>query len=196
MALDGLVLANVVHELNHKLIGGRIDKIYQIEKEEILITIRNQGTAHKLLLTANSNYPRLHLSTLAKNTSTEPPMFCMLLRKHLGGGKLLNITQPDLERIVTFEVEATNELGDKEVKLLTIEIMGRHSNIILMKQDGTIIDSIKHISSDKSSVRELLPNRIYVRPPSQNKLNPLNLSEETFCNKLIHKDMPLSLIHI
>lgn len=191
MALDGLVLANVVHELNHKLIGGRIDKIYQIEKEEILITIRNQGTAHKLLLTANSNYPRLHLSTLAKNTSTEPPMFCMLLRKHLGGGKLLNITQPDLERIVTFEVEATNELGDKEVKLLTIEIMGRHSNIILMKQDGTIIDSIKHISSDKSSVRELLPNRIYVRPPSQDKLSPLNLSEETFCNKLIHKDMPL-----
>lgn len=115
----------------------------------------------------------------------------MLLRKHLGGGKLLNITQPDLERIVTLEIEATNELGDKEVKHLTIEIMGRHSNIILMKQNGTIIDSIKHISSDKSSVREILPNRIYVRPPNQDKLNPLSLSEETFCNKLMHKELPL-----
>lgn len=191
MALDGLVLANVVHELNTELIGGRIDKIHQIEKEDILITIRNQGNSYKLLLTANSNYPRLHLSTLAKNNNTEPPMFCMLLRKHLGGGKLLGITQPDMERIVTLSIEATNELGDKEVKLLTIEIMGRHSNIILMKQDGTIIDSIKHISSDKSSIREVLPNRTYSRPPSQDKLSPLHLTQKAFTAKLVEKDTAL-----
>lgn len=189
MALDGLVLANVVHELTKELIGGRIDKIYQIEKEDILITIRNQGSTYKLLLTANSNYPRLHLSNLAKNSAAEPPMFCMLLRKHLGGGKLLSITQPDMDRIVTLAVEATNELGDKETKFLTIEIMGRHSNIILTKQDGTIIDSIKHISSDKSSIREVLPNRTYVRPPSQDKLSPLHLSKEDFKTKLLSKEM-------
>ena len=191
MALDGLVLANVVHELTEELVGGRIDKIYQIEKEDILITIRNQGSTYKLLLTANSNYPRLHLSNLAKNSATEPPMFCMLLRKHLGGGKLLSITQPDMDRIVTLAVEATNELGDKETKFLTIEIMGRHSNIILTKQDGTIIDSIKHISSDESSIREVLPNRTYVRPPSQDKLNPLHLKKEDFKTKLLSKEMTL-----
>lgn len=191
MALDGLVLANVVHELTTELVGGRIDKIYQIEKEDILITIRNQGSTYKLLLTANSNYPRLHLSSLAKNSNAEPPMFCMLLRKHLGGGKLLSITQPNMERIVTLAIEATNELGDKETKLLTIEIMGRHSNIILMKQDGTIIDSIKHISSDKSSIREVLPNRTYVSPPSQDKISPLHLTEENFISKLLSKEMSI-----
>jgi len=191
MALDGLVLANVVHELNTNLIGGRIDKIYQIEKEDILITMRNQGTTYKLLLTANSNYPRVHLSTLAKNNNQEPPMFCMLLRKHLGGGKLLEIAQPDLERIVCFSFETTNELGDKEIKKLIIEIMGRHSNIILMREDGTIIDSIKHISLDKSSVREVLPNRAYVRPPSGDRLSPLGVDNVTFTTKLDSKEMPL-----
>ena len=191
MALDGLVLANVVHELKTNLIGGRIDKIYQTEKEDILITMRNQGTTYKLLLTANSNYPRLHLSTLTKNNNQEPPMFCMLLRKHLGGGKLLEIVQPDMERIVCLSFETTNELGDKEIKQLVIEIMGRHSNIILMRQDGTIIDSIKHISLDKSSVREVLPNRTYVRPPSGDKLNPLDVDAQTFITQVQNKEMPL-----
>lgn len=191
MALDGLVLANVVHELKTNLIGGRIDKIYQTEKEDILITMRNQGASYKLLLTANSNYPRLHLSTLTKNNNQEPPMFCMLLRKHLGGGKLIDITQPEMERIVCLSIEATNELGDKEMKQLVIEIMGRHSNIILMRQDGTIIDSIKHISLDKSSVREVLPNRTYTPPPSGDKQSPLDVDAQTFISKLQSKEMPL-----
>lgn len=191
MALDGLVLANIVNELKDTLIGGRIDKIYQIEKEDILLTIRNNSNTYKLLLTANSNYPRLHLSTLSKNPSQDPPMFCMLMRKHLGGGKLLHISQPDLERIVEFHIEATNELGDKETKKLIIEIMGRHSNIILTKEDHLILDSIKHISSDKSSVREILPNRVYQRPPSQGKLSPLHISETTFIEKLKTSDLPL-----
>lgn len=191
MALDGLVLNHLVHELSHELVGGRIDKIYQIEKEDILITMRNQGVSYKLLLTANSNYPRIHLSTLAKNNNQEPPMFCMLLRKHLGGGKLLDISQPDMERIVCLSIEATNELGDKEVKKLVIEIMGRHSNIILMKEDGMIIDSIKHISSDKSSVREVLPNRTYVRPPSGDKNSPLEASDTLFKEKMRSKELPI-----
>lgn len=191
MALDGLVLNQMVRELHHELVGGRIDKIYQIEKEDILITMRNQGSTYKLLLTANSNYPRIHLTTLAKNNNAEPPMFCMLLRKHLGGGKLLDITQPDMERIVCLSIEATNELGDKETKKLVIEIMGRHSNIILMKEDGTIIDSIKHITLDKSSVREILPNRTYTRPPNGDKLNPLEIDAASFKTHLIDKEQPV-----
>lgn len=191
MALDGLVLANVVSELSSQLIGGRIDKIYQTEKEDILLQIRNLGTSYKLLLTANSSYPRIHLAPLAKNSNDQPPMFCMLLRKHLGGGKILSIKQPSFERMVTLSIEATNELGDKEVKKLVIEIMGRHSNIILMKEDGMIIDSIKHISREKSSVREILPNRFYSLPPNSNKVDPLTLSKEDFISHLMQKELPL-----
>lgn len=191
MALDGIVLATLVEELKDTLVGGRIDKIYQIEKDELLVSVRNNGSAYKLLLTANSSYPRLHLSTLAKNNEAQPPMFCMMLRKHLGGGKILDIIQPDMERIVELHIEATNELGDKECKRLIIEIMGRHSNIILTKADGTILDSIKHISLDKSSVREILPNRTYVRPPSQNKHNPLDENLPHFIETLKGKDLPL-----
>ena len=191
MALDGIVLSNMAHELKGSLLGGRIDKIYQIEKEDILISVRNNSEAYKLLLTANSNYPRVHLTKLAKNSAGEPPMFCMLLRKHLGGGKILDIVQPELERILEFHIEATNELGDKETKKLIIEIMGRHSNIILTKMDDTILDSIKHISSDKSSVREILPNRLYVRPPNNEKISPLNISKEVFKSKLIESAKPL-----
>ncbi|WP_180270677.1 Rqc2 family fibronectin-binding protein [Sporanaerobium hydrogeniformans] len=191
MALDGIVLASLLHELRTALVGGRIDKIYQIEKEDLLVAVRNNSSTYKLLLTANSNYPRLHLTELAKNAATEPPMFCMMLRKHIGGGKILAITQPHFERIVELDIEATNEMGDKEVKKLIIEIMGRHSNIILTREEGTIIDSIKHISFDTSSVREVLPGRCYVYPPNQNKLNPLATTKEAFIEALKSKAVPL-----
>ena len=190
MAFDGIVLATLVQELKDTLVGGRIDKIYQIEKDELLLSVRNNSSAYKLLLAANSSYPRLHLSTLSKNNELQPPMFCMMLRKHLGGGRILDIVQPDFERIVELHIEATNELGDKENKRLIIEIMGRHSNIILTKADGTILDSIKHISLDKSSVREVLPNRTYVRPPSQNKRNPLHENVADFLKTLKEKELP------
>ena len=191
MALDGIVLATLVAELKTTLLGGRIDKIHQIEKDELLISIRNHSNVYKLLLTANSNYPRVHLSTLAKNSVSEPPMFCMMLRKHLGGGRIVDIVQPDFERIVELYIEATNELGDKENKKLIIEIMGRHSNIILTKADGTILDSIKHISLVQSSVREVLPNRTYIRPPSQNKLSPLACEQSSFIHTLRTKELPI-----
>lgn len=191
MALDGLVLSSIVSELRSKLLGGRIDKIHQTEKEDILLQLRSQGTAYKLLLTANSSYPRIHLTTLSKNNNDQPPMFCMLLRKHLGGGRLIAIEQPDFERIVMLSFEATNELGDKETKKLVIEIMGRHSNIILMKENGLIIDSIKHISLEKSSVREVLPNRTYMTPPNQDKKSPLHLNASDFTAHLRQKEQPL-----
>ncbi|MGL6173455.1 MAG: Rqc2 family fibronectin-binding protein, partial [Cellulosilyticaceae bacterium] len=191
MALDGIVLSNIVHELNDTLIGGRIDKIYQPEKDELLLSIRSNRVAYKLLLTANSNYPRLHLSQQAKQSPAEPPMFCMLLRKHISGGKIVSITQPLFERIVEIHIEATNELGDKEHKKLIIEIMGRHSNIILTKENYTILDSIKHISADKSSVRQVLPNKEYTYPPNQNKLNPITTDLKTFTQTLSALNVPL-----
>ena len=191
MALDGIVLSNIVHELNATLIGGRIDKIYQPEKDELLLSVWSNRTAYKLLLTANSNYPRLHLSDLAKNSPGEPPMFCMLLRKHILGGKIISITQPHFERIVEIHIEATNELGDKEEKKLIIEIMGRHSNIILTKENYNILDSIKHISADKSSLRQVLPNKQYVYPSNQTKLNPLTTTQEEFRTTLSLLDIPV-----
>lgn len=190
MALDGIVLSSIVSELNTALIGGRIDKIYQPEKDALLISVRNNRLASKVLLTANSSYPRIHLSELVKNASGEPPMFCMLLRKHILGGRIIALSQPNFERIVEITLEATNELGDKEIKKLIIEIMGRHSNIILTKEDNTIIDSIKHVSSDKSSLREVLPGRNYVYPTNQVKENPIKTTREIFDASLLPLTVP------
>ncbi|OOB79045.1 MAG: hypothetical protein ATN34_03090 [Epulopiscium sp. Nele67-Bin002] len=182
--MDGIILSNIIHELKLQLIGGKIEKIYQPQKEELLVTIRNNRKNYKLLLNANSQYPRLHLTNLSKNESNTPPMFCMLLRKHLIGGKIVDITQPNFERIAQFYIEAKNELGDKEDKVLILEIMGRHSNLILTKENGTILDSIKHISFDKSQVRQILPNNMYVYPPNQSKLNPLLTTREEFLSAI------------
>ncbi|ONI43052.1 hypothetical protein AN640_06885 [Candidatus Epulonipiscium fishelsonii] len=189
--LDGIVLSNIINELKQTLLGGRIDKIYQPEKEELLIAIRNNRTKHKLVLNAHSYYPRLNLSTLTENKSESPPMFCMLLRKHLIGGKIIDIFQPNFERIVEIDIEAVNELGDRENKKLILEIMGRHSNLIFTNEYYTIIDSIKHISYDKSSLRPILPNYKYVYPSNQNKLNPLSASKEEFIEQVKTKNIPL-----
>ena len=190
MALDGIVISNIVSELSDALIGGRIDKIYQPEKDELLLSVRNQKDAYKLFLTANSNYPRIHFTTRVKNSSQTPPMFCMLLRKHLSSGRIMSITQPHYDRIVEMEIEATNELGDRENKKLIIEMMGRHSNIILTKADGTIIDSIKHISSAQSSMREVLPGRTYFYPNNQVKLNPSALHLDSFITHIKAQSLP------
>ena len=191
MALDGIVISNIVSELSHALLGGRIDKIYQPEKDELLFSIRNQKDAYKLFLTANSSYPRIHFTTRVKNSSQTPPMFCMLLRKHLSSGRIMSITQPHYDRIVEIEIEAMNELGDRENKKLIIEMMGRHSNIILTKSDGTIIDSIKHISSTQSSMREVLPGRPYFYPNNQVKLNPSELDHESFMMHMRLQNLPV-----
>ena len=191
MALDGIVISNIVSELSDALIGGRIDKIHQPEKDELLISIRSQKDTYKLFLTANSNYPRIHFTTRVKNSSLTPPMFCMLLRKHLSSGRIMSITQPDYDRIVQIEIEATNELGDRENKKLIIEMMGRHSNIILTKADDTIIDSIKHVSSAQSSMREVLPGRPYFYPNNQIKLSPSDLDLESFRSHISTSSLPI-----
>lgn len=181
MAFDGIVTNTIVSELKAALIGGRVDKVYQPEKDEILIYIRNMGKNFKLLISSASNNPRIYLTNSSKQNPPEPPMFCMLLRKHLIGGTILNIDQFNLDRIILIDISSLDELGDPSEKTLLIEIMGKHSNIIFLeKENQRIIDSIKRVSFDMSRVRQILPGNNYVFPPNQDKINPLTTSKEEF----------------
>ena len=174
MALDGLAISALCHELNEKLSGGRIDKIHQPERDELVISVRCYGGGYKLLLCANPSFPRLHITNSQKENPEKPPMFCMLLRKHISGGKILSVTQDGFERIVKIAIESYDEMGYLSEKTLIVEIMGKHSNIILTDKDGKILDSIIHVDISVSSVRQILPGLIYELPPSQDKKNPLN----------------------
>lgn len=184
MPFDGSVINSIIHELNQKLQNGRIDKIYQPEKDELIFGIRGFKENYKLLVSASPNYPRIHLTAENKSNPQAPPSFCMLLRKHLLGGRITSIVQPDFERIVEINIECLDEMGYSTTKVLTTEIMGRHSNIIFIdKESNKIIDSIKRVSFELSSVREVLPGRQYAYPPAAGenqlpKLNPLTASFE------------------
>lgn len=191
MAFDGIVISNIVYELNEKLIGGRINKIAQPEKDELLLTIKLNRGQLKLLLSAGASLPLIYLTSENKPSPMTAPNFCMLLRKHLNSAKIISITQPGLERIINIEIEHLNELGDVCTKFLIIEIMGKHSNIIFCDDNMKIIDSIKHISGLISSVREVLPGRDYFIPQTQDKLDPLSLTYENFKDKVLTKPMEL-----
>lgn len=180
MAYDGVLLSCVIEELRNKILNRRIDKVYQPEKDEIYLHIRSRDEELKLLLSANASHPRIHLVKSTKPNPLTPPMFCMLLRKHLIGGKIVDIVQPQMERIAEILIENTNELGDPAIKRLIIEIMGRHSNIILVDENGKIIDSIKHVNETISRVRQVLPGLPYSPPPAQDKRNPLLETPESF----------------
>lgn len=181
MPFDGSVVNSVVYELNEKLIDGKIDKIYQPEKDELLISIRSFKDTFRLLLSASSTYPRVHLTGENKSNPAVPPSFCMLLRKHLLGGRIVSISQPGFERIMEIDIDSADELGYSTHKTLIAEIMGRHSNIIFIdRPTGRIIDSIKRVSFEISSVREILPGGIYEYPPSGGKSNPLAASMDSF----------------
>ena len=185
MALDGITTSAIVSELKASLLGGRIDKIHQPVADEIRMTVRIPGSgARKLLLSANSANPRMHLTKSSRENPMTAPLFCMVLRKHLAGGKLIGILQPDFERIIILQVESANEMGDITTKNLILEIMGKHSNLILTDENGKILDSIKRVTHEKSSVREVLPGKQYVFPPSQNKKNPLLAVQEDFLQGL------------
>ena len=183
MALDGAFLHTIKSEIE-TVISSRVDKIYQPSKEEIVIVLRFRGGTKKLLISAGANSPRVHFTDIALENPKSPPMFCMLLRKHLNAGKLLSITQVELDRILQFNFEATNELGDIAELTLSVEIMGRHSNIVLVRKDGTVIDSIKRISLEMSSVRRVLPGVAYELPPLQDKINLLENDFETIYARL------------
>lgn len=192
MALDGIVIANMVQELNQKILGGKINKIAQPENDELMLTIKNHKTQYRLLISAGASLPLIYFTEKNKPGPLTAPNFCMLLRKHIGSGKFTRIYQPGLERIIHFELEHLNELGDLCKKILTVEIMGKHSNIIFCDDKGMIIDSIKHVSAQMSSVREVLPGRPYFIPETQHKYNPLCLTREEFSSQVCSKPMPLS----
>lgn len=180
MAFDGITIAGVVAELQDKLLNGRIYKIAQPETDELLITIKNNKEQYRLMLSADASLPLIYLTDKNKQSPMTAPNFCMLLRKHLQNARIISIEQPGMERIVRMGLEHLDEMGDVCRKYLIIEIMGKHSNIIFCNQDNIIIDSIKHISSMVSSVREVLPGREYFVPKTQDKVEPLTCSEQSF----------------
>lgn len=194
MALDGITIKALVHELEETLVGGKIDKINQPEKDEVLLTIRNQGKNHKLLLSTNPSNPRLYLvENYKKENPLQAPMFLMLLRKHLGGGRILAVSQNQLDRHIFIDIEAYDELRRLKTKSLSIEIMGKHSNMILIdKESGQIIDSIKRVPFSMSSVRVVLPNTSFTMPPAQDKHDPLSpMDLSGFTDLLKTKSQPV-----
>jgi predicted ribosome quality control (RQC) complex YloA/Tae2 family protein len=192
MAFDGIVLANIKNELNQTILGGRLYKIAQPEADELLLTIKTQIGQHRLIISANASLPLVYLADENKTSPLTAPNFCMLLRKHLNNGRILTITQPGLERILDFEVEHLNEMGDLCRKHIIAEFMGKYSNIIFCDNEYTILDSIKHVSAQMSSVREVLPGRPYFIPNTTDKLNPLSTTKEEFFEKVYSKPMHIA----
>ncbi len=185
MPFDGIVTKSIVNELDQALVGGRINKIYQPTNTEVVVTIRHNRKNHALLLSIHPSYSRLHLTKDTYRNPNEPPMFCMSLRKHLTGAIVEKIVQHDMERIISFRFRAIDEIGDAVTKVLMVEIMGRHSNVVLINEKKhTIINCLKHVPPFQNRYRTLLPGADYKLPPSQNKLNILTANEEEFIKKL------------
>ncbi len=175
MAFDGITTYKVIEELRQKIEGGKIDKIYQPEKDEIVLSIRRPGQVYRLLLSAHTDSARFYLTENKPETPLEPPMFCMLFRKHFGGGKLARLSQVGFDRILQIDVEVYNELGDLCHKKIILEIMGRHSNLILVDEKGRIIDAARHVGQDMSHFRMVLPGLFYEAPSHNQRANPLDM---------------------
>ncbi len=196
MAFDGITVSNIAAELDCTLSGGRIYKIYQPENDELNIVVKTideqsgKKDTFRLLLSASASLPLVYLTKESKENPMTAPNFCMLLRKHIGNGRINRIYQVGLERILVIEISHLDEMGDMRDKRLIIEIMGKHSNIIFVDEDNTIIDSIKHIGAQISSVREVLPGREYVFPPAQDKLSPFEVDRETFLQRILGQPLP------
>ena len=188
MAFDGLVISNLVYELNNTILNAKISKIAQPENDELLFTIKGPNGQFRLAMSASASLPFLYLTDTNKPSPLTAPNFCMVLRKHIGNGRITRIYQPHMERIINFDIEHLDEMGDLCTKTLIVELMGKHSNIIFCNSDGMIIDSIKHVSAMMSSVREVLPGRNYCIPATQeDKLNPLEVTEEAFMESVMKK---------
>lgn len=192
MALDGITIANIVKEMRDALLGGRIAKIAQPEADELLLTVKAPSGQRRLYISASASLPLVYLTDENKPSPFTAPNFCMLLRKHIANGRIVSITQPSLERIIVLGIEHLDELGDLCRKKLVIEIMGKHSNVIFCDEDDRIIDSIKHVPAQMSSVREVLPGRTYFIPDTMHKADPLTISESDFAALLRQKPSALS----
>ena len=192
MAFDGITVAALAAELSDKLTGARISKIAQPEEDELLFTLKNNRENYRLILSANASLPLVYLTDENKMSPMTAPNFCMLLRKHIGNGRIMSITQPGLERILDFAIEHLDELGDLKEKHLMVELMGKHSNIIFCNESGQIVDAIKRIPAQVSSVREVLPGRPYFIPDTMHKLNPKTVTEEEFSAQVLSKGTSLT----
>lgn len=193
MAFDGFVISNLVYELNQTILNSKISKIAQPENDELLFTLKGQGSQFRLAMSASASLPFLYLTDNNKPSPMSAPNFCMLLRKHIANGRIIRIYQPHMERIIHFDIEHLDEMGDLCTKTLIVELMGKHSNIIFCNSDGMIIDSIKHVSSLMSSLREVLPGRTYCIPATQeDKRNPIEVSEAAFLETAMHKPVSIA----
>ena len=184
MPFDGVVTRAVVEELNNTITPGRINKIYQPTKTELLLTIRSNRENFQFIFSIHPTYARFHLTDDRFENPKEPPMFCMVLRKYLSGGIIKNIEQDGMERVIRFQIETRNELGDLTTFQLIFELMGRHSHLMLVDERGMILDSMKHIPMALNRHRTILPGSDYIEPPSQNKLHPLKITADDFIKKL------------
>lgn len=191
MAFDGITMANLTWELKAALEGGRIQKIAQPEKDELILTIKGNRETIRLQISASASLPLIYRTSQNKPSPLTAPGFCMLLRKHIGSARIVEIRQPGLERIMEFVLEHLDEMGDTRRKRLIVELMGKHSNIIFCQEDGTIIDSIKRIPAQVSSVREVLPGRSYFIPHTMEKADPLSVSCQEFEQLL--REAPMKL---
>lgn len=179
MALDGIFITSIVDELNTKLLSGRVEKINQPEKDEIVLSIKNNRKNYKLSISASSVYPKIHITNINKVNPQKAPMFCMVLRKHINSGKLIGIHQLDTDRVIFLDFESSDEMGFNSIYTIIVEIMGRHSNITLLrKRDKIIMDSIKHLTPEVNSVRSIYPGIEYKLPPCSPKLNPFSFDLE------------------
>ena len=188
MPMDGLTVGFVARELDRTLTGGRVDKITQPERDAVVIVIRAGSENHRLLLCASPNNARCHLTAGTFSNPLEPPALCMLMRKQLTGARVTGIRQTDGDRIVQIDLDAVNEMGDHVLRRLVLEIMGRHSNLMLLDGEGRILEAARHVNAEMSRVRQIQPGMIYQAPPSQNKLNPETLKAEDLFLRLQGRD--------
>ena len=191
MSIDGICLHALNFELNQKLSDSHIKKIAQPEKEELILTASKDRETFRLLISSLASLPVIYLTSESKTSPMTAPNFCMVLRKYLNSGKITSVNQIGLERVLDFEIEHLNELGDPAKKHLYVEIMGKHSNIILCDEENTILDSIKHINAFVSSVREVLPNRPYFVPKQSDHFDAFSISKDDFYNVLLKKPLPM-----
>lgn len=193
MALDGIYLSSLVEEIKDIIIDCRVDKVTQPEKDEVILSFKKNRKVYKLLISSSSNYPRIHFTDFNKQNPIQAPKFCMVLRKYLNTATVLDVRQLNSDRLLVIDFKSSDELGFDSVYSLIIEIMGRHSNISLVRtRDNLIMDSIKHVSSDVNSYRVLYTGVEYIYPPASTKLDPFNFEYDEFYKYLIDKDIPFA----
>ena len=191
MPMDGFTLSFLARELRDQLIGGRVDKVSQPERDMLVLLIRNQGGNHRLLLSANASNSRAQITSQSFENPAEPPVLCMLVRKHFSGARIAAVEQLGCDRVLTITFQCMNEMGDEVPKSIVLEAMGRHSNLSLVDENGNTIDSIYHVNADVSRVRVCMPGKPFTMPPEQDKLNPFAMTRDELSAKLAELSSPL-----